>query len=87
VRDEAAKSELRKQVGDIGLILSVNSTASIFNLPDAASSTLYESKGLEFDDVGDSSRNVGHALIKFPRFCYTSSSKIRPWISANGVSC
>ncbi|RXW14817.1 hypothetical protein EST38_g11041 [Candolleomyces aberdarensis] len=37
VRDEAAKSELQKQVGDIGLIL-----------------TLYESKGLEFDDVGDS---------------------------------
>ncbi|KAJ2926890.1 hypothetical protein H1R20_g10212, partial [Candolleomyces eurysporus] len=34
VRDEAAKSKLRKQVGDIGLIL-----------------TLYESKGLEFDDV------------------------------------
>ncbi|KAJ2931128.1 hypothetical protein H1R20_g5904, partial [Candolleomyces eurysporus] len=34
VRDEAAKAELRKQVGDIGLIL-----------------TLYESKGLEFDDV------------------------------------
>ncbi|KAJ2926880.1 hypothetical protein H1R20_g10209, partial [Candolleomyces eurysporus] len=34
VRDDAAKAELRKQVGDIGLIL-----------------TLYESKGLEFDDV------------------------------------
>ncbi|KAH6917673.1 hypothetical protein BKA70DRAFT_1178689 [Coprinopsis sp. MPI-PUGE-AT-0042] len=34
VRDENARTELRKQVGDIGLIL-----------------TLYESKGLEFDDV------------------------------------
>ncbi|RXW22210.1 hypothetical protein EST38_g3633 [Candolleomyces aberdarensis] len=34
LRDEAAKVELRKQVGDIGLIL-----------------TLYECKGLEFDDV------------------------------------
>ncbi|KAF8974058.1 hypothetical protein BDZ97DRAFT_421872 [Flammula alnicola] len=34
VRDEAAREELRKQVGDIGLIM-----------------TLYESKGLEFDDV------------------------------------
>ncbi|TFK22063.1 hypothetical protein FA15DRAFT_623047 [Coprinopsis marcescibilis] len=34
VRDETARAELRKQVGDIGLIL-----------------TLYESKGLEFDDV------------------------------------
>jgi len=34
VRDEAAREELRKQVGEIGLIL-----------------TLYESKGLEFDDV------------------------------------
>ncbi|KDR84732.1 hypothetical protein GALMADRAFT_260438 [Galerina marginata CBS 339.88] len=34
VRDEAAREELRQQVGDIGLIM-----------------TLYESKGLEFDDV------------------------------------
>ncbi|RXW16510.1 hypothetical protein EST38_g9345 [Candolleomyces aberdarensis] len=34
VRDDAAKDKLQKQVGDIGLIL-----------------TLYESKGLEFDDV------------------------------------
>ncbi|RXW12996.1 hypothetical protein EST38_g12858 [Candolleomyces aberdarensis] len=34
VRDEVAKAKLRKQVGDIGVIL-----------------TLYESKGLEFDDV------------------------------------
>ncbi|KAF4623894.1 hypothetical protein D9613_001576 [Agrocybe pediades] len=34
VRDEASREELRKQVGDIGLIM-----------------TLYESKGLEFDDV------------------------------------
>ncbi|KAF6765917.1 hypothetical protein DFP72DRAFT_996790 [Ephemerocybe angulata] len=34
VRDDAARTELRQQVGDIGLIL-----------------TLYESKGLEFDDV------------------------------------
>ncbi|KAG2023736.1 hypothetical protein CC2G_001355 [Coprinopsis cinerea AmutBmut pab1-1] len=34
VRDEIARTELREQVGDIGLIL-----------------TLYESKGLEFDDV------------------------------------
>ncbi|KJA29102.1 hypothetical protein HYPSUDRAFT_32443 [Hypholoma sublateritium FD-334 SS-4] len=34
VRDEKARDDLRKQVGDIGLIM-----------------TLYESKGLEFDDV------------------------------------
>lgn len=34
VRDESARDELREQVGDIGLIM-----------------TLYESKGLEFDDV------------------------------------
>ncbi|TCD62368.1 hypothetical protein EIP91_006977 [Steccherinum ochraceum] len=34
VRDDVAREKLRKQVGDIGLIL-----------------TLYESKGLEFDDV------------------------------------
>ncbi|KAF8895020.1 hypothetical protein CPB84DRAFT_1782432 [Gymnopilus junonius] len=34
VRDEAAREDLRQQVGDIGLIM-----------------TLYESKGLEFDDV------------------------------------
>ncbi|KAF8807162.1 hypothetical protein BYT27DRAFT_7189247 [Phlegmacium glaucopus] len=34
VRDDAARDELRRQVGEIGLIM-----------------TLYESKGLEFDDV------------------------------------
>ena len=55
VRDEAAKSKLRKQVGDIGLILLVYSLlCSHLNSlikDNTVSSTLYESKGLEFDDV------------------------------------
>ena len=57
MRDEAAKAELRKQFGDIGLILSVCSTVFKFILlthNDPVPSTLYESKGLEFDDVRDS---------------------------------
>ena len=55
VRDDAAKAELRKQVGDIGLILSVFFAFFVFKLlayhNDTVPSTLYESKGLEFDDV------------------------------------
>ncbi|KAI0089831.1 hypothetical protein BDY19DRAFT_992789 [Irpex rosettiformis] len=76
VRDEAAKDELQKQVGDIGTVL-----------------TLYESKGLEFNDVllynffEDSTVDVGqwrvilnalpnHNDIKCPIFDETRHSGV-----------
>jgi hypothetical protein len=53
--------------------------------------TLYESKGLEFDDVSAISlpSMIGFTLIspQNPRFCYISSLKIPLWISPNGELC
>lgn len=50
VRDDAAREKLRARVGEIGLILYVlKSIPSVVLIP--FSRTLYESKGLEFDDV------------------------------------
>jgi hypothetical protein len=50
VRDEAARFKLREQVGDIGLIMYVPLSLCI-KLLLTTSRTLYESKGLEFNDV------------------------------------
>lgn len=53
VRDDTARDELRRQVGEIGLIMWVFSlpTLSFDVMSKCVDRTLYESKGLEFDDV------------------------------------
>ena len=52
VRDDAARDELRRQVGEIGLIMFVFSSNISFDvMSKCVDRTLYESKGLEFDDV------------------------------------
>lgn len=53
VRDDVARDELRRQVGEIGLIMWVFSlpTSSFDVMSKCVDRTLYESKGLEFDDV------------------------------------
>jgi len=51
VRDEAAKRKLRQQVGEIGLVLYVRIISQASGHWLMVPRTLYESKGLEFDDV------------------------------------
>jgi hypothetical protein len=51
VRDEAGRDKLRQQVGDIGLIMSVLSACRVCSRLRKFHRTLYESKGLEFNDV------------------------------------
>ena len=50
VRNDAARERLRKQVGNIGLIMCVLFEARLVEMLKAYR-TLYESKGLEFNDV------------------------------------
>lgn len=51
VRDESARDELREQVGEIGLIMFVKFSSLAERRLTMHNRTLYESKGLEFDDV------------------------------------
>ena len=70
VRDESARDELRKQVGEIGLIMFVKYSSAAERRLTRHNRTLYESKGLEFDDVRSNkivSRRGVHFLTFF--FC------------------
>lgn len=52
MRDDSARDKLRAEVGDIGLIMSVYSLSFLYIEPGLIRRrTLYESKGLEFNDV------------------------------------
>ena len=58
VRDDDARERLMSQVGDIGLILYVICMRLMILLTSPAHRTLYESKGLEFNDVSSQPSNV-----------------------------
>ena len=68
VRDESARDELREQVGEIGLIMFVKYPSAEERRLTRHNRTLYESKGLEFDDVRSNkivSRRGVHFLTFF----------------------
>ncbi len=53
MRNDTAREKLREQVGDVGLIMYVfSSYVKYIDVLITLYRTLYESKGLEFNDVG-----------------------------------
>jgi hypothetical protein len=53
VRDEAARRELKEDIGSVGIILYVEPSPTLhFLLKVTSLRTLVNSKGLEYDDVG-----------------------------------
>ena len=69
VRDESARDELREQVGEIGLIMFVKYPSAEERRLTRHNRTLYESKGLEFDDVR-SNKIVSRKGVQFlTSFC------------------
>ena len=85
VRNDAAREKLRKQVGDIGLIMCVFFVARLAEMLKTYR-TLYESKGLEFNDVSlppDSTESIAVALF---RFSFTTSSRTLLSMSPSGES-
>ena len=69
VRDESARDELREQVGEIGLIMFVKYPSAEERRLTRHNRTLYESKGLEFDDVR-SNKIVSRRGVQFlTSFC------------------
>ena len=63
VRNDAAREKLRKQVGNIGLIMCAVFAARLDKMLKACR-TLYESKGLEFNDVSSPLRDAETIAIR-----------------------
>ena len=84
VRNDAAREKLRKQVGNIGLIMCVLFEARLVEMLNAYR-TLYESKGLEFNDVSSPRVGTEAITITLSRFSFTTSLRILVSMSLSGV--
>ena len=70
MRDEATRQKLRTNIGPVGIILYVEPFFHLYLLTRIFFSTLFNSKGLEYDDVssvhhytlGNTSRLIRSAL-------------------------
>ena len=84
VRNDAAREKLRKQVGNIGLIMCVLFEAWMVDMLKACR-TLYESKGLEFNDVSLPPVVTESHTIGLLRFSFTTSLRTLLSTSPSGV--
>jgi hypothetical protein len=84
VRNDAAREKLRKRVGNIGLIMCVLFVARSVEIL-KAHRTLYESKGLEFNDVSPPLVGTGFMAIELSRSFFTTSLRTRLSMSLSGV--
>ena len=84
VRNDAAREKLRKQVGDIGLIMCVLFVARLVEMLKTYR-TLYESKGLEFNDVSLPPGVTKSIAIGLSRFSFTTSLRTLLSTSPSGV--
>lgn len=84
VRNDAAREKLRRQVGNIGLIMCVLFEARSVEILKACR-TLYESKGLEFNDVSPPPVGTESMAIELSRSSFTTSLRTRVSMSLNGV--